>query len=56
LSLTRQGRRTLPELGKIADQNDRAFFECLDRREKAALRRLLEKLAAQHQIRNVPVD
>ena len=56
LSLTRQGSRILPELAKIADQNDREFFECLDSDEKATLRRLLGKLVEFHQIRNVPIE
>jgi DNA-binding MarR family transcriptional regulator len=56
LSLTRQGRRILPRLAEIADQNDQKFFECLDNDERGALRRLLGKLAEFHQIRNVPKE
>ena len=56
LSLTSTGRRTLPELAKIADQNDDRFFACLDATEKSNLRRLLQKLAEHHQIRDVPVE
>jgi DNA-binding MarR family transcriptional regulator len=55
LSLTRQGRRVLPQLAEIADQNDQQFFDCLDAGEKAALRRLLCKLAEFHEIREVPI-
>lgn len=56
LSLTRQGRRILPQLAEIADQNDQQFFDCLDDDERGALRRLLGKLAEFHQIRNVPIE
>jgi DNA-binding MarR family transcriptional regulator len=55
LSLTRQGRRILPQLAEIADLNDQRFFDCLDAAERATLRRLLCKLAEFHQIRDVPV-
>jgi len=56
LSLTPIGRRKLPELAEIADQNDEHFFACLDAGERAALKRLLSKLAEHHQIRDVPVE
>ena len=56
LSLTAMGRRNLPELAEIADQNDEQFFACLDAEERAALKNLLSKLAEHHQIRNVPVE
>lgn len=56
LSLTPMGRRNLPELAKIADQNDEQFFSCLDADERAALKSLLSKPAEHHQIRDVPVE
>lgn len=56
LSLTPAGRRKVPELAEIADQNDEQFFACLDAGERSALRRLLCKLAEHHQIRDVPVE
>lgn len=56
LSLTPVGRRNLPELAEIADQNDEQFFACLDAGERSTLRRLLSKLAEHHQIRDVPVE
>jgi DNA-binding MarR family transcriptional regulator len=55
LSLTQPGRRILPQLAEIADQNDRQFFDGLEADEKATLRRLLTKLAEIHQIRDVPI-
>jgi DNA-binding MarR family transcriptional regulator len=56
LSLTRPGTRILPQLAKIADENDREFFAVLDPAESATLRRLLGKLAGFHKIRAVPTD
>ena len=56
LSLTRGGSRILPQLAEIANRNDREFFDCLEAVEKAALRRLLGKLAEFHQIRAVPIE
>jgi DNA-binding MarR family transcriptional regulator len=56
LSLTSMGRRTLPELAKIADDNDDRFFACLDAGEQSNLRCLLAKLAEHHQMRDVPVE
>jgi DNA-binding MarR family transcriptional regulator len=56
LSLTRSGTRILPQLAKIADENDRKFFAVLDSAESATLRRLLGKLAEFHKIRIVPAD
>jgi DNA-binding MarR family transcriptional regulator len=56
ISLTSLGKRNLPELAEIADQNDEHFFACLDGEERSALRRLLSKVAEHHQIKDVPVD
>ena len=56
LSLTRRGRRSLPQLAEIADQNDREFFDGLGAGERATLLRLLGKLAEFHQIRDVPIE
>jgi len=56
LSLTPSGRRTLPRLRAMADDNDAHFFGRLDAAERAQLRRLLQKLADAHAITTVPVD
>ncbi|HEX3986013.1 MAG TPA: MarR family transcriptional regulator [Acidobacteriaceae bacterium] len=55
LSLTPMGRRKLPKLAQIADRNDQQFFACLDADDRAALKRLLSKIAEHHQIRDVPI-
>lgn len=56
LSLTRQGRRALPQLAGIADRNDARFFDCLDAGDQAELRRLLGKISDFHHIHDVPVE
>lgn len=56
LSLTRAGRRVVPLMAKIADQNDERFFRCLTSNERDALRKLLVKLTECNQIRNVPME
>ena len=56
LSLTPSGKRTLPRLRAMADDNDEHFFGRLDTSERAELRRLLQKLADVHAIDTVPVD
>ena len=56
LSLTRAGRRSLPILAEIADQNDARYFDCLSAREKSILRELLIKLADRNHIHDVPTE
>ncbi len=55
LAPTRPGRRVLPELAAIADNNDAHFFGVLDADEQTVLRKLLRKLADVHRINKVPV-
>ncbi|MEO8902089.1 MAG: MarR family transcriptional regulator [Polyangiaceae bacterium] len=56
LSLTRKGMHRVPKLAALADRNDTEFFGCLDEREQAELRRILEKLTEVHQLPDVPID
>jgi DNA-binding MarR family transcriptional regulator len=56
VSLTAAGRRVVPQLAAIADQNDDRFFAFLEPRDRRALRDLLIKLAEHHQIRDVPLE
>ena len=56
LSLTRAGQRSLPILAQIADQNDSAYFDCLNAKEKVVLRELLIKLAEHNRIHDVPTE
>jgi DNA-binding MarR family transcriptional regulator len=44
LSLTRTGRKLVPDLAAAADENDRAFFGVLDEEERDQFQTLLGKL------------
>jgi DNA-binding MarR family transcriptional regulator len=56
LTLTRQGRRVLPSMAKVADRNDERFFGCLSSSERNALLHLLRKLSDHHKIQDVPME
>jgi DNA-binding MarR family transcriptional regulator len=54
LSLTQRGTQIIPQLGEILDQHERMIFDSLEVDEKAALRRLLKKLAEIHHTKKIP--
>lgn len=56
LSLTDKGRRLVPELARIADQNDESFFRPLTRAEREQIKVLLGKLVESHALSAPPVD
>lgn len=56
IELTDQGRALVPKLVKLADQNDEAFFSCLSAHDRKELKSLLQKVAAHHQIKAVPIE
>lgn len=56
LSLTRAGRRLLPQLEEIADRNDEQFFGCLEQAEREQLWQVLRKLTAAHGMRDVAME
>jgi DNA-binding MarR family transcriptional regulator len=56
LSLTREGRRNLPVLAKLADENDAHFFTCLETSERRTLSDLLAKLSDHHHLQDVPTE
>lgn len=56
LSLTGDGRRLVPALARLADQNDEAFFRALTIAERRQLKGLLEKLVERHALMKPPVD
>ncbi len=56
LRLTQRARRALPQLARIADDNDGCFFAALDPDEKGALRSLLRKVAGAHRITGIPIE
>jgi len=56
LALTEKGKRLVPPLAVLADENDRAFFGCLSTSERTLLERLLKKLIETNGLASLPVD
>lgn len=56
LALTQKGRRLLPHLAALADQNDAHFFGCLSPEEQRRLLALLRKITETHGWKESPVD
>ncbi len=56
LFITGKGVDILPQLVKIADDNDRRFFDGLTDGEQQVLRRLLHKLSEANRISEIPID
>jgi DNA-binding MarR family transcriptional regulator len=56
LSLTEEARRLLPELARIADENDQEFFRDLTAADRSRMEAALKKIADRRGFRNVPID
>ncbi|HET6206597.1 MAG TPA: MarR family transcriptional regulator [Terracidiphilus sp.] len=56
IALTAAGRRLLPRLATLADQNDEEFFHPLSARERAALVAAMKKLVEAHGLHTLPTE
>ena len=56
IALTAAGRRLLPRLAALADQNDEEFFHPLSARERAALVEEMKKLVETHGLHTLPTE
>ncbi len=56
LELTSEGRRLVPELARLADDNDSEFFGHLPRAARAGLLQAMQELARHHRFESVPID
>lgn len=56
IALTAAGRRLLPQLAALADQNDEEFFHPLTARERAALVTTMKKLVQAHGLQTLPTE
>jgi DNA-binding MarR family transcriptional regulator len=56
LALTPKGRRLVPRLSALADENDEEFFGHLGRAERAALEAVMRDIVRRLGLRNVPVE
>lgn len=56
IQLTAAGRKLVPQLAALADQNDEEFFSSLSANERAQLTRILKKLAEARGLRSYPIE
>ncbi len=56
IALTAAGRRLIPALAALADQNDEEFFHPLSRKERETILFILKKLVQAHGLEKLPVD
>ena len=56
IALTPAGRRLVPQLAALADQNDEEFFCPLSAGERAALMATMKKLVQAHGLQTVPTE
>jgi len=56
IALTPAGRRLIPELAALADQNDEEFFRPLSTGERAALIAMMKKLVQAHRLQTLPTE
>lgn len=56
VELAAAGKRLVPVLAQLADENDREFFGHLNPEEKTWLVRLLQDIVRQHGWKNLPVN
>jgi DNA-binding MarR family transcriptional regulator len=56
IALTAGGRRLIPQLATLADQNDEEFFHPLSTGERAALIGMMKKLVQAHGLQTLPTE
>ena len=56
IALTAAGRRLIPRLAALADQNDEEFFHPLSAGERAALIAMMKKLVQAHGLQTLPTE
>jgi DNA-binding MarR family transcriptional regulator len=56
IALTAVGRRLIPQLAALADQNDEEFFHPLSTGERAALIATMKKLVQSHGLQTLPTE
>jgi DNA-binding MarR family transcriptional regulator len=56
IKLTRAAIVMVPKLAKLADENDEEFFRVLSKSERATLTQMLQEIAVEHKLTNVPVN
>jgi DNA-binding MarR family transcriptional regulator len=56
LTLTPTGRRLVPVLARLGDQNDQEFFACLPRNDRDRLVKSMRRIASAHGLTGAPID
>lgn len=56
IALTATGRRLIPQLAALADQNDEEFFHPLSIEERAALLSMMKKLVHANGLQTLPTE
>jgi DNA-binding MarR family transcriptional regulator len=56
LALTDAGRTLVPELAKLADQNDAEFFDHLGPEDRATLKRILKGIVDRRDLKIIPTE
>jgi DNA-binding MarR family transcriptional regulator len=56
IALTSGGRRLVPSLAALADQNDEEFFHTLSRKERETILFILKKLVEAHGLEKLPTE
>jgi DNA-binding MarR family transcriptional regulator len=56
IQLTAAGRKLVPQLAALADQNDEEFFSSISASERTQLVKILKKLAEARGLRSYPIE
>jgi len=56
LALTAEGKRLVPKLAALADQNDAEFFDHLTRAERTLVERILKDIVKRRGLKSIPVS
>lgn len=56
LSLTPAGRKIVPVLARLADQNEEEFFSCLPRADRNRLVKAMRRIASAQGLTTAPID
>jgi len=56
IALSAAGRRLIPQLATLADQNDEEFFSPLSAKERAALLATMKKIVQAHGLQTLPTE
>lgn len=54
INLTEKGREIVPKLAKLADENDKEFFDCLSPEDQEIFLNILKKLTLTNNLKTIP--